>query len=244
MPHVVLTSDVDWDPTVLDHTLDNDEQWYDAISDLQSNPTTNLFDKFGTNYRNHVEVNQLSAEVVVDMAVMQRTLELHKHDVSDKEETDNKTSKETAYKVANPKTLLKENDHEGLCKYFGWLSTDVIKRTFKITMQYAHIPMSTVLKKHYKSPFPALNVHRRNEPVATDMVYSDTPAINDGSTSAQIFVGTEYLLTDVYGMKSNKQFINTLEDNIHDWGAPTKLISDCAQIEISNRILPNAAIRL
>jgi hypothetical protein len=35
-------------------------------------------------------------------------------------------------------------------------------------------------------------------------------------------------------MKSDKQFINTLEDNIHRrGGAPTKLISDHAQVEIS-----------
>ena len=59
-----------------------------------------------------------------------------------------------------------------------------------------------------------MNVRRRNEPVATDTVYSDTPAIDDGSTSAQIFVGTETLLTDVCGMKSDKQFVNTLEDNM------------------------------
>ena len=230
LPHVVLTSDVDWDPTVLDHTLDDDEQWYDAISDLQSDPTTNLFDEFG-DYRNRVEVNQLSAEVIVDMAVMQRTLELHEHDVIDKE-----ADKEITYEAANPKTLLKEKDYEALREYFGWLPTDVIKKTFEITTQYARIPMSTVLKKHYRSPFPALNVHRRNEPVATDTVYSDTPAVDDGSTSAQIFVGTESLLTDVYGMKSDKQFVNTLEDNIRDRGAPTKLISDRAQVEISNKV--------
>jgi len=50
LPHVVLTSDVDWDPTALDHDLDDDKEWYDAISDLQSDPTTNLFDEFG-NYQ-------------------------------------------------------------------------------------------------------------------------------------------------------------------------------------------------
>jgi hypothetical protein len=30
------------------------------------------------------------------------------------------------------------------------------------------MPMSTVLKRHYKSPFPALNVHRREEALATN----------------------------------------------------------------------------
>ena len=97
--------------------------------------------------------------------------------------------------------------------------------------------MSTVLKKHFKSPFLALNVHRCNEPVATDTVYSDTPAVDNGATAAQIFVGTKTLLTDVYGMKSDRQFVNTLKDNICDCGAPTRLLSDRAQVEISNKVL-------
>ena len=41
------------------------------------------------------------------------------------------------------------------------------------------------MKKHYKSPFPANNVHRRDEPVATDNVYYNTPAIDHESKIAQ-----------------------------------------------------------
>ena len=89
-----------------------------------------------------------------------------------------------------------------------------MKETLARTTQYARMPMSTYLKWRFKSPYPALNVHHRNEPVATDTVYSDTPAINGGETYAQIFVGTESLVTDVEGMKTDKQFVNMLEDNI------------------------------
>lgn len=86
--------------------------------------------------------------------------------------------------------------------------------------------MSTVLKKCYKAANPALNVLRRDEPVATDTVYADTPAIDSGATSAQLFVGTQTLVLDVYGMKSDKEFINTLEDNVRERGAMSKLVSD------------------
>jgi hypothetical protein len=96
--------------------------------------------------------------------------------------------------------------------------------------------MSTVLKKWYKSPNPVLNVHRLDELVATDTVFPDTPAIDGGKTAAQIFVGTESFVTNVKGMKSESQFINTLEDNIRHHGAPTKLISDRTQVEISNKV--------
>jgi len=37
-------------------------------------------------------------------------------------------------------------------------------------------------------------------------------------------------------MKSEKQFANTLEDNIHKWGTMEKLISDWAQLAISAKV--------
>jgi hypothetical protein len=37
-------------------------------------------------------------------------------------------------------------------------------------------------------------------------------------------------------MKTEKQFVNTLEDQIRRQGAPGKLISDRAQVEISDRV--------
>jgi hypothetical protein len=72
--------------------------------------------------------------------------------------------------------------------------------------------------------------------VATDTIYSDTPAIDCGITSAQLFIGTKTHTADVYPIKSDKQFVNTLLDNITQRGTPTKLISDCAQVEISEHV--------
>jgi hypothetical protein len=113
------------------------------------------------------------------------------------------------------------------------LPIGAIKKTFERTTQFALMPMSTILKKWYKSPNPALNVHPCDEPVATDTIYSGTPAIDCGITSAQIFVGTKTHSADVYPIKSNKQFVNKLLDNITQCRTPAKLISDCAQVEIS-----------
>jgi hypothetical protein len=45
--HIIMTSDLDWDPTVLDHTIDDNANWFDAISELKENPHANLFDYFG-----------------------------------------------------------------------------------------------------------------------------------------------------------------------------------------------------
>jgi hypothetical protein len=87
------------------------------------------------------------------------------------------------------------------------MPTNVIKRTFVVTTQYARMPMSTVLRKHYKLPNPAHNVHCRDEQVATDTVSLDTPAIDGGETAAQVFVGTWSYVINVEGMKSEKLLI-------------------------------------
>ena len=70
------------------------------------------------------------------------------------------------------------------------------------------------MRKHFKSRFPTFNVPRRTEAVATYSMFSDTPAIDSGVTMAQLFVGKDTLVSDVYGMQSSKQFVHTLEDNI------------------------------
>jgi len=72
--------------------------------------------------------------------------------------------------------------------------------------------------------------------VITDTVYSNTPAIDDGATCAQVFVGRDTLVADIYGMKSDRQFVDMHEDNICKRGAMDKLISDSAQVEISNKV--------
>ena len=103
------------------------------------------------------------------------------------------------------------------------------------------------MRKHFKSRFPAFNIPRQSEEVATDTIFSDTPAIDSGVTMAQIFVGKRTLVSDVYPLKSQKQFVNTLEDNIRFKGAMTKLISDYAKVEIyddTKKIIYRSAVRL
>ena len=77
-------------------------------------------------------------------------------------------------------------------------------------------------EKTFEKQNPALNVPRRHESVATDTIFSDTPAVDSGVKQAQVFVGRDSLVADVYPMKSGKQFVNTLEDNIRRRGAMDK----------------------
>ena len=127
-------------------------------------------------------------------------------------------------------------DFEKLQPLFGWMPLDTIEKTFQKTTQFCCCPVSTLLRKTFKSPYPACNVHWRQEPIATDTVFSDTPAIDCGHKVAQIFVGTESMVTDVFGMHTSKQFINTFQEIIRIRGAQTKLISDCAKVKISEKV--------
>ena len=134
--------------------------------------------------------------------------------------------------------ITKVNDnYESLRPFLGWAPIEAVKNTMEATTRYAREPQQTYLKKHFKSRFPALNVPRRNEPVATDTIYSDTPAIGSGATKAQLFVGRKSLLSDVYAMKSESEFPDMLEEVIRKRGAMDTLVSDRAQVEISKKVV-------
>ena len=111
----------------------------------------------------------------------------------------------------NPSSAVKsrERDWERLRKYFAWLPKLVIQKTFDCTTQLARIPMSAHLQRHYRSPFPALNVNRCNEDVATNTVYADTADIEHGYKAAQFFAGTTSLVCDIYRVKIDAQFLQT-----------------------------------
>ena len=53
---------------------------------------------------------------------------------------------------------------------------------------------------------------------------------------AQLFCGHDTLVCDVYGIKNVKQFVNTLSDNIHKYGAMATLITDGGKYEVSKKV--------
>ena len=71
-------------------------------------------------------------------------------------------------------------------------------------MEYDCIPMRFLLKNHDESTFPAMNVYWHDEPVANDNIYDDGPYIYDGSTYSQFFVVANSLVSNLYGMKTDK----------------------------------------
>ena len=130
-----------------------------------------------------------------------------------------------------------EPDWNALHPFFAWTSPSSIKDTFNVTTRHGTAPHTQdYIKKHFKSRNHVFNTPRCSEAVATDTIFSDTLAVDDGSTMAQFFCGRDTLVCDAYGIKSTKQFINTLSDNIRKWGGMDTLISDGGKYEISKRV--------
>ena len=121
--------------------------------------------------------------------------------------------------------------------FLAWTSPSSIKDTFNVTTRHGTAPNTQdYIKHHFKPRNPVFSIPRCSEDVATDTIFSDTPAVDDGSTMAQFFCGHDTLVCDAYGIKSTKQFINTFSDNIRKWGAMDTLISDGGNYDISKGV--------
>ena len=95
---------------------------------------------------------------------------------------------------------------------------------------------------HFKLWFPGANVPRYDETIATDMIFSDTPAHNDGITRygdftmLQFYFGCTSEFSAGYPMSTEIQMSKTLLDFIWFYVAPHNLFSDNAKAEIANKV--------
>jgi hypothetical protein len=91
----------------------------------------------------------------------------------DTDDDDNADARSGIFKVQDP-------HYDKFRPLSGWMNTKTIKKTLEQTAQYARMPNGTILEKHYKYPFLALNVQRCDKCVRRDTVYSDAPDIDGG----------------------------------------------------------------
>ncbi len=134
-----------------------------------------------------------------------------------------------------------KKDYADYARHFCGATELVIEKTFKATTQYGRTEAGSgiYLWKQSKSPNPAMNFPRRNEPVATDTIYvlNGEPAIDDGSTAAQFFIGRKSDFRSIRPCgKTDGQFARTFYDEIRRYGAMDVIISDSAKSEISKRV--------
>ena len=209
-PHVFFTSPDEWDPSVLDH----DPPPLDGLdpSQVLDQPFGDpMFDAYG----------DFNERIIANLNIL---LDAPPEDCR-------------SYTANLHQSSSQEPDWNALRPFFAWTSPSSIQDTFNVTTRHGIAPHTQdYIKKHFESRNPVFNIPRRSEAVATDTIFSDTPAVDDGSTMAQFFCGRDTLVCDAYGIKSTKQFINTLSDNIRKRGAMDTLISDGGKYEISKRV--------
>ena len=238
-PHVVMTSDEKWDPSVLDFEIDiDDDTWYDTLQGDMAEYDEPRFDLHGDYQFRHAqfhvfddspEADQYFA-YVAQLATHENddTFEIFESAISDEIPTP---------EIQSPSEREEDPpDYEKYVPNFAWMPVSSIKKTFEATTQYAKIIFTGTFRRHYKTRFPAINVPRRPEPVATDYVDIGIPAVDNGSTGAQVFVGVDSKVIDVFGVKTDAEFVNTLEDEIRKRGAMDMIMSDSARSETSKKV--------
>ena len=216
-PHVFFTSPDEWDPSVLDH----DPPHLEGLdpSQVPDQPFGDpMFDAYG----------DFNERIIANLNILLDATP---------EDCGSYTGISSVFTANLHQSPPQEPDWNALRPFFAWTSPSSIKDTFNVTTRHGTAPHTQdYIKKHFKSRNPVFNIPRRSEAVATDTIFSDTPAVDDGSTMAQFFCGRDTLVCDAYGIKSTKQFINTLSDNIRKRGAMDTLISDGGKYEISKRV--------
>ena len=219
-PAVHLTGPHEWDPSVLDYTHpsgDGEPPWSNDPDERYAFDPN--FDEFGDYTQRAIQTLSILDDSSPTLTPSS-TYTANQHDFR---------TYQHAVKHEAP-------DYEKFRPYFGWVNVDTVQKTMEQSTQWGvSLPNTFPMKKHLKSRNPALNVPRRHEAVATDTVFSDTPAVDSGVKQAQVFVGRDTLVADAYPMKSGKQFVNTLD--IRRRGAMDKLLSDSAKTEISNEVM-------
>ena len=221
-PAVHLTGPHEWDPSVLDYThpsSDGEPLWSNDPDERSAFDPN--FDEFGDYTQRAIQTLSILDDSSSTLTPCP-TFMANQHE----------------FRTYQHAVNHEAPDYEKFRPYFGCVNVDTVQKTMQQSTQWGvSLPNALPMKKHLKSRNPALNIPRRHEAVATDTVFSDTPAVDSGVKQAEVFVGRDTLVADAYPMKSRKQFVNTLEDNIRRWGAMDKLLSDSAKTEISNKVM-------
>ena len=272
LPHVIMTSDKDWDPTVFDKHYDINALAKQMSQELHLLPHKD-YDLTGE-YIHHHEVTSNQHPVianghvtftelidtngfVTDHTQPSETSTDFAFWINDEEyqhlETINRCVKEAAIHnqdIAIYESEIKtmesprihtpvQRDYESLKPNFTWIPTKLIKATFKNSTQYGYQPVSPDgnLFKRWKSPNPAMNVFRLQDDLLTDMIYSDTEALDNGHTKAQIFFGRKSHIIHVEPISNTFPFIKCLQNFVRKWGAPDRLLGDHAGNQTSHRVM-------
>ena len=179
-PHVFFTSPDEWDPSV----LDNDPPHLDGLdpSQVPDQPFGDpMFDAYG----------DFNERIITNLNIL---LDAPPEDCGSYIEISSVLTANLHH--SSPQ----EPDWNALRPFFAWTSPSSIKDTFNVTTRHGTAPHTQdYIKKHFKSRNPVFNIPRCSEAVATDTIFSDTPAVDDPWPNSSVAV----ILLSVMPMASN-----------------------------------------
>ena len=226
-PHVFFTSDLPWDPTILDNEFNASEIELLEDDDLSPSYHHNSLNDYGELIKYQLDNhNTVTHSSNIDACIYHvHYTSLHQRFVMNRH-------------IVQPK----QHDFNRLKPHFGFVPVGRIQHTIANTSQFARMDTRLPLRKHFKSRFPAANISRLNDTVATDTFFSDVPAHDDGimghggTTMLQLYCGCKSLLTAGYSMKTGDEMASTFENFIRQHGAPNALFSDNAKAQIGRAV--------
>ena len=144
LPHVVMTADIDWDPSTYDNEFESVQEWYDP--ELERIDHDDPFNAIGE-HRHRV----IATHKIVDEEAFFDTTEYPPFDdhVDDILDSLNPIVVRNTY-IGMLTNVQHDPDFELLRPLFGWSPADTIKRTFSVTTQFARVRVSDTLKQHWK----------------------------------------------------------------------------------------------
>lgn len=75
MPHVILTTDTNWDSSVIDHELEEGKEWYDTMQDLPDIEHDLLFDDVG----DYKHVHHVTEAMINSNLLETQIIDYHNH---------------------------------------------------------------------------------------------------------------------------------------------------------------------
>ena len=168
-PHVFFTSPDEWDPSVLDH----DPPHLDGVdpSQVPDQPFGDpMFDAYG----------DFNERIIADLNTLLD---------APPEDCGSYTEISSVFTAQLHQSSAQEPDWNALCPFFAWTSPSSIKDTFNVTTRHETAPHTQdYIKKHFESRNPVFNIPRRSEAVATDTIFSVTPAVDGWFNHGPIFL--------------------------------------------------------
>ena len=122
--------------------------------------------------------------------------------------------------------------HEAMKPFFAYLSTSRIKKSFETCFHYMKIPPSRYLCRCHRSPNPVANYYCWSEIDCTNTIFGDVPAVDNGATTAQLWVGRSSKFTTVHALQglTEEDILLTLQDRIRNHGAPEYIAANNAAV--------------